>query len=255
MFYVALATIVAVSSSSCTKDETIVEQPTPQTMTITLGWRQGAITRAVSGEDVTDLISQHLPTTIKLKLVDSKGVPYETMLGTPITLPLGEYRVTGEYRPEKTQYLHGTASYLTKEPIVIVDQTINVAFPVTQYSVNAIYDSFAIAVDAEQTGSVTWTCAADSGTMEFIETDDLRLIFCHGEFGNFPLKVTINPAEGAGYEAKQYILTDDEESAIANKFVYVQPGFWYLFTPGALTQLQTGYLWNFPAWQQGSTTI
>ena len=129
---ICLIIAMVVAMSSCKKMESPVEYAT-----VTFGYQMVesnsmVATKSISRTDILELINSSLPTTFSVVLTDKvNGTKYTVNIGTPITLPLGEYTTTYE---RNGVYVAGVTP-----TFIINDNSIKISKDVTSYTLNAEY--------------------------------------------------------------------------------------------------------------------
>ena len=252
----AVATAIAASCSRIEPTTTAEAQEDPQLVEVTFnlsGVRTGDLTRAATNADIADAIAATLPTDITLTLTHlTKGGEYSVALGEKVVLPVGAYSVVYRHRPTPTAYINGSANYTTAAPVFDISQEIEVEAGVSDYSVTAQYDCFAVAADASVTAKVLYYDG--NGTeqiLRFKESGDVLLIFAHGDWTPSPLRLVYIPLDETRYERTTFDLYTTKADANAYGGIFAQPSKWYWFSPGAATTMQSGMFVDYPAWTSG----
>lgn len=198
-----------------------------------------------------EAISATLPETLDLTLTNSEtGAVYTTTTGTSIELPVGTYAVTGGYTPEATTAIYGNSVFLSKTPKVSVSQDVQIMEGVSSYTLQAVYQSCALAVRASEV--TRWTGAAnrEGFTIDAMETDGYLWTFLSGELGSSRYFYTyLQPVTG---QQKSFTIVADP--ALQMNFsdaLVVSPGRWYILRVSDTATQSGSFGIAWPEWSQG----
>lgn len=197
----------------------------------------------------TDEITSTIPTAVSISLTNtSTNTAYDAVTGTPITLPVGSYNVTGGSSPLSVQKLYGSTKYTSHTPSIVVDDNVSIVFGTSAYSVGATYNSFAIGVIPSEVAS--WQIKVKDGSMQnvdYITGDNLHWIFITGSYStSTPVVMTVAPpgnvAEGFNF------VTDAPE---ANQ-IQAEYGKWYIIHPAGAANQSGTFSLDLPIWVEGN---
>ena len=196
---------------------------------------------------IADAIASTLPASLDLTLTDTDGNTWTATTGQTIRLPVGTYSVTGGNEPPVVQQITSSGfRYTTHQPIVKVEDTITIEEGVTQYFVDAFYQSFAVGVLPSEV--IVWeaTFKGSVDDVDCIKTDDLWLVFVTGNLTGASCfaPVLTTPAG----KVKQFSIYTNPADANAGG-IMAEYGKWYILHPEAY---QSGLLGlNLPIWTEG----
>lgn len=136
---ILLALLALASAVACTKQA-------PTTPIVRVSFSVGEFGYFPT-KGLPEAISATLPETLDLTLTNSEtGTTYTTTTGASIELPVGTYAVTGGYTPEATTAIYGNSVFLSKTPKVSISQDVQIVEGVSSYTLQAVYQSCALAV-------------------------------------------------------------------------------------------------------------
>lgn len=246
----AIAALAAALFTACNKDHAGIP-----VQRISIGFadtQSGPMTKA-DQKAVSDAISATFPTggvTFTLTSTKNAGRTYSVALGAEVVVPIDEYRVTCNYRPqEKARTYKNGIVY--NEPRFSVDETINVTNLQSAYEVTAVYGCWCLVIDATDTKK--YQHKGYSYDMEdfswFVWSGDIGVAFISGTWTDAPYKIVAVPKEPVGHEEKSYNIVTDRNY----EGVYVENGKWYCFGAAEVEDASGAISISFPAWTQGST--
>lgn len=206
-------------------------------------------------KSVNDVLGGTAPTGVvelSLRGVDVATRSYRARVGESMSVPVGRYKVTGSYEPT----VQGTAVFnaVYQEPSYSISQEIDVQEGVSEYSVPAEYNCFAMIIDYNECAKYRWKGWGG-------EFSDLLWMKRVGDFGvayfstqnrwsagesSFTLLAV--PADTERKESAEYLLL--HESSING--VKVQSGKWYKFSPVDVTFQEGGIGVELPEWGAGN---
>ena len=187
-FLMAMLLVIAMSASitSCTKEET---PDVPQDVTFTLDYtfvESGSMSRATGNEVYEEFYNEYIkakmltPSFYSLTFVNKETGAEATIKGKwdskdGIRLPEGEYEVTGTSTPREKDFSEWSDSVH-----LVFNETVSINRGDTNLTLNAIYDSFLLMFDAENTKSIS--CKNDGFTSsvkddKLSKTDKLFWVF------------------------------------------------------------------------------
>lgn len=245
-FYIIMA---ALMMAGCTKST----ETGLQTIQIGLeGVYMGDITK-VQQTAIPPAITATMPKgSISFTLTSTKAAErtYNVALGESVTIPIDEYRVTAKYRPQEKArtYKNGI---IYAEPRFNVDEVINVTNLQSEYNVDAVFDCWALVIDASQ--SKKYQQLGYSVEMEdfswFTYTGDIGVAYIYGTWTTDAYRLTAYPKEEVGHEPKTYRIVTDRNY----EGVYVENGKWYCFGPAEVEDASGAMGVNYPEWTEGAT--
>lgn len=222
--------LIAFMLSSCVK-------PTEDGMTtIRIGHRyveSGSIcaTRSEISSNIDDALSAIMPTSVPLTLARDVFTTFYCVSGEEITLPYNcEYAVKGT--SAQTKMYIGEA-WASKEPLVIVDDTINVVYGEKYYTVNAEIASFALVWNNKVVDYVTFLNElGEEQVLPSYSYGDTSICCITGSLCDIPLTIVLNTFDGQPWSSRIFELTT---SADGNG-IYCESGKWYALSPYVITE-------------------
>lgn len=205
---------------------------------------------------VSEALAATVPTgTVNLVIagVDVPSRLYYAAQGESVMVPLGRYRVTGQYRPTTL----GTvmSNKVWNEPGFDVSGEITVAQGVVEYSVPAEYVCWALVLDRDKcekymhrpTWDADWT---DVGWMKVVGDYAVMYVGMDNTLTSArPYRLRAVPSDVESQEAADYaVVTEWASSAYVN----VEAGKWYRFGARDVT-FESGTIGvTLPEWEQGN---
>lgn len=247
--YIILA-IIATLFFSCNK-ETVLN-PNEQEISIYLrGVESGEFTK-VSGNTVGTLIESLLPTsgvTFTLSSTTNPERKYTVALGQTITIPVDTYNVSTYYRPTSVGNTVKNG-YIYKAPRFYVETVISVNKEQKNYTVEAIYECWALVIDYNKCSKyqhLGYNYSMEDFTY-FYNADNLGIAFIYGSWTTQAYTIKACPKENSGYEARTYnLVTDSNYSGI-----YIEYGKWYAFSTSSVDDMPGNIGINYPGWPEGT---
>lgn len=194
---------------------------------------------------MADEISSRLPGSITITL---KGTnTYTIRTGEDVSIPYGDYEVTGTYTPEATQYIYGTTRFLSESPKIVVYDNISIIEGKSEYSVNASYGSFAVGVLPSETSSWKGMFKSQENSVNCIKTQNLWWTFVTGNFNSdSPFRMTLSSESGDTKTLFLYTDSPDSDGTL------VEYGKWYIFHPTDTPIGSYSFGLNTPDWTNGN---
>lgn len=197
-----------------------------------------------------DAIVATIPSTIPLTVTNKvTGSAFSVNTGEAVTIPVGEYSVSGRYTPKKNQNVIGTSVYLSKSPAITILQDVSVSAGVSEYSITATYQSWVLAVDSTEASLWTMDMNYTATAVDFMVDGTTWWIFCTGNLASRFLVTQVVPKDTDSCTTATYNLTTSASYAAANNGLVVQPGKWYYLHPNSATTEAAGFSINFPSWE------
>lgn len=218
-----LAVMVLMGLSACSVKERVVEM-----QEVRLSVCGDIVSRAGT---VAGVFTETAPTgAIELRVI-GEGVDLVIEEGATIEVPVGVYRVTGLYEPQRAGYgpVYGSA-----EPRYSVDSELRVKKGQTEYAVDAKYECWALVMD------FNYVSAYKYGT---------KYLDSYG-VGTYTV-LYIWPSEAVW--TMTVVPSDDDVYGVTEAEIRgadMVNGKWYAFYPGRLSQ-SGGIGVNFPEWEPG----
>ena len=244
---VVLMIAVAVLGWGCTaqRDADVVYQDVELRVS---GVRSGEIaTRSVA--DVLDATAPSGIPTLRLESVDVSTRVYSVSPGESVSVPVGRYRVSGNYTGEKVGTANGNGLY--QEPSYAVSGEIDVVPGVSQYTVSAAYDCAAILVSEESVSRVTHYY---EGASDYV---DLAVFKHVGGYGVLYMRLAYNinwyvrvyPQDVVNQESRLFNLVSGK---VQSGTVFVERGRWYLLSPSDVERQEGDIVIDLPDWSEGA---
>ena len=230
---------------ACTKQATDTA-PEWATITITLrpDYDTGRFPTKALGED----IAATLPTQMALTLANKvSGETYDVTTGTPIYMPTGVYSVVGRTAPAARQYIYADTHYTSAEPLVVVEDELEITSATANYSVTAGYRCFVIAVNPANVS--TWTLQTGEAwpAVEKTTGSDTWWTFVVGDFDNtHPFRTMVTFTDGEVLDYK-FHTRDASAGGILADF-----GKWYLLRQAGGTPQSGAIGLRLPEWTAGN---
>lgn len=173
---------------------------------------------------------------------------YDVTTGQEVELPAGTYTVTGSYNPSYSCEVYRGRGYNT--PPYSVSQSITITEGVTNYSVDAIYDCFALVIDYTQAEKYKHLNKnASPVDVPFVDDGDYGVLYvkCTSSWtwnDSYMLYVfPVNPAEQE--QATYQLVTSGTQG------VKVENGKWYYFGPTPVVKYDGTLSPQMPTWVPG----
>ena len=232
---------------SCNRQDAAPELPAFATITIGIAPTYDTGTFPTT-KGIADEIAATLPSQMTLSLTNkASGESYEVLTGTQVRVPVGAYSVTGRTTPAVRQAIYGDTHYTSAEPLVVVEDDLEVETGRTTYTVTAAYRCFVLA--AEQAGAGGWAVKADGEwtAMEHMTTPELWWTFVIGDFdADHPLRTMLTLSDGSGLDYAFYT-RDPQAGGILARY-----GCWYLLRSGSTTPQSGSLSLALPEWTAGN---
>lgn len=205
-----------------------------------------------SAEDVLSATAAGGDVLLVLKGVDVTTRRYEVVSGQSVSVPVGRYKVTGEW---KNGQKLGEAMYnaVYAQPCYSVDAEINVVEGQSEYRVEGVYTCFALVIDYAECEkyrhqSVSKADWSDFAWMQRVGDWGVAYIGFGAQWGtNGKYMVSAVPVDLERYEERQYGLVNLAGQA----GVLVEAGKWYKLSAREVT-FQSGTIGvDLPEWVQG----
>ena len=198
-------------------------------------------------------IVETLPLTMELTLTNVKTTERVTAYtGEPITLPVGEYAVSGYFHPTKVQNVVGTGIFLSYQPSIYIDQNVDINNGETSYILDASFRSWVLAAE---TGEVSkWTMIMDykETPVEFLIDNTTMWIFCTGDASARFITTKVYPSDEEHYSTTTFNISTNAAYALNNGGYFVEPGKWYWLHPEEATTSSATMGLRYPNWSEGS---
>lgn len=172
--------------------------------------------------------------------------------GELVTLPVGEYAVSGHFNPTRTQGVIGTAVYLSLQPAIYIDQNVTIYSGAVSYTLDAIYRSWVLAVDGDEVSKWTMIMDYKETPVDFLLDGTTWWIFCTGEISNRFITTKVTPTDTDGHAVTTFNLATSASYAASNDGYFVEPGKWYWLHPEEATTSNSTMGLRFPDWTYGT---
>lgn len=238
------ALLIGATLVSCNKEAT----PTPKRVFSYAMNGNSMYTKAVQSDAVLATISSALPTEIPIVLTSTKT--YATKTGTPIELPSGTYKVSGNYNGDMMGREISNDGYMSQTPAIrIYQDALTITDEVTDYSIPASYSCFALACDPTivEKASVNDKFGKPFD-VDFIETENLMLIFVQGTFSSFYVTITLTPKDTEAYKETTFTLSTTAHPSLS----LVEHGKWYYLEPTIDGEQPKVLGYDLPSMEQGT---
>lgn len=194
-----------------------------------------------------------LPSTVDITIKNkSTQATLTTQTGMEVTLPVGEYSVTGYYNPSKKQNVVGTSVYLSDSPCFYIEQDITINKGKEECVLDATYRSWVLAVDSKESASWTMVMNYEETAVDFLVDGDAWWIFCTGDLSGRFLVTKVFPKSEDGYATATYNLSTSAAYAANNGGNLVEPGKWYWLHPSKASTESASMGIRFPEWSDGT---
>lgn len=205
-------------------------------------------------KSVADVLSGTAPSGVpelSLRGVDVSTRSYKVKAGESISVPVGRYTVKAAYKPT----VLGTAVFnsVYNEPSYSVNQEVVVSEGVSEYSVDAKYDCFALVIDYAECEKYQWKYWGgnyqDLAWMKRVGDFGVAYFSTENAWGSGETGFTLLalPADSASKESAEYKLSHSAGETL----VLVEPGKWYKFGPRDVTFQEGGIGISYPEWVAG----
>lgn len=198
-------------------------------------------------------IVETLPQTMELTLTNVKTTERVTAYtGEPITLPVGEYAVSGYFHPTKVQNVAGTAIFLSLQPSVYIDQNVTIHNGSESYMLDAYFRSWVLAADVSEVSKWTMIMDYKETPVEFMLDNTAMWIFCTGDASARFITTKVYPKDEEHYATTTFNLSTSASYAANNEGNFVEPGKWYWLRPQEATTSNASFGLRFPEWTDGT---
>lgn len=210
--------LIAFMLSSCVKTE-------DDLATISINHRyveSGSIyaTRANIVQNIGEALKAIMPESVYLTIGNETSV-HSCMSGRTVTLPYGHYYVSGESRQTKT-YISQSA-WASTEPLILVDDILDVKCGVTSYSVKSTINSFVLTWNNTVVESIT--ISGTTQALPYIKYEDTSVCCITGDIDE--LVITLHPWISQSWDARSFTLT----TSFDGPGIYCEKGKWYALSP------------------------
>lgn len=241
----ALLALAASVAPSCTKQDT---EPAPEWVTITLSLRPDYDTGRFPTKGIGEEISAALPSQMTLTLANKvSGETFEVTTGMPFRIPTGTYSAVGRTSPTPLQFIYDPTHYTSYDPLVVVEDELEITSASGSYSVAAGYRCFVVAVN---TGEVSnWSLRTGTTTASLVrkEGDGVGWIFVIGDYDyDHPMRTAVTFADGEQQEY-QFHTRDPQPGGIVAEY-----GKWYLLRQAGGTPQMGSIGLRLPEWTAGN---
>lgn len=228
------AIVALVATFACSK----VEKETPMTtVTFKVGHITSGImeTKATFTQMLRDIQPLSQPT---LTLTSTTNTAYEVTVtaGQSITLPVGSYDVTAQYRESIIGSVGGYP--VSEEPMYCINETVTVKSGTTIVYLTGIYECWALGINYLDTSYYLM-----DGQRYNMVNDDIGekgVLFISTIESGIPWNLIVYPKDNTLYEPKTFQIADNTA------------GCWYCYSAG-LKETQAGvFVVNLPDWQEAN---
>lgn len=188
------------------------------------------------------------PITLHLQSTSVASRQYDVTTGQEVELPAGTYNVTGSYNPSYSCEVYRGRGYNT--PPYSVQQSVTITEGITNYSVAASYDCFALVIDYAQAQKyMHLNKNASPVDVPFVENDGYGVLYvkCTSTWtwgDAYSIYVfPVNPAEQE--QATYQLVTSGTQG------VKVENGKWYYFGPTPVVKYDGTLSPQMPVWNAG----
>lgn len=219
------------------------------------GVRSGSI-GTKSAEDVLGATAPDMDITLVMTGVEVSERRYEVVPGQEVVVPVGRYRVEGQWRGTRLGEVRNCAVW--DRPSWKVSQEVNVVAGTAEYAVSGQYECFALVIDYGECSGYKSRVSGDAGWSDFAwmqREGDWGVAYVHmpGLSGftwtwDDPWWVRAVPVDVIEHEARDWrFVTQNVQGG-----VHPEAGKWYLLSPTAVT-LQSGSIAvSLPEWVRGN---
>lgn len=242
----ALGAFVAPVVSSCNKDDAL--SSSREYVTITLGLRTAADSGTFPTKGISEEIAATLPATMLLTLTDTgSGESYQVNSGGQIRVKEGTYLVTGRTTPAVRQEVYGTTHYTSAEPLIVVEDRIEVSVTKTAYSVTAAYRCFVVALNPNDFADWYLQSNGEFIGMAHSTAPDLWWTYVIGDYdAAHPLRIQPKLPNGSSLDYTFY--TDElRDGALLAEF-----GKWYMLRENTGQMASGSLALTLPVWTAGN---
>ena len=241
IFTMALAVLF-----SCSKE--ITRQADSELVTLVFNYGLSEGTPFLTKSDESTFLLSLTPTAaIDITLNDGKGHTYTARTGKSVTIPQGHYSVTYKSpKPSVVQHYNADA-YFTQEPLLMINEGIDITAQTTSIGLTAKYLSSAILFDLSEVQNIRVQAQTGSNfDLPYATGGGLGAVFFTGTIEGKTCVITVIPKDGYQGTAVQ-INTDGYGGANileAGKYYFLR-----LMQPDATTSF------SFTAieWQEGES--
>ena len=192
--------------------------------------------------DIEEALSAIMPTEIPLTITRD-DFKLSCLSGEEISLPYDyTYKVFGRSEQLLTN-LCAARMYISGEPLITVDDFINVKYDVKEYCANATISSFVLAWNNTVVKSATLN-GLTTGKIPLVQIGNTSLCCVTGE-GTFD--ITLNPWENQPWEARTFTIT----SYPNGNGIYCEPGKWYALSPFYKPDTECSIGFQYESWTEG----
>lgn len=193
-------------------------------------------------------IAATLPAQMQLTLTNTaSGESYDIATGCQFRIPEGSYSVVGRTTPAVRQLIYGTTHYTSAEPLVVVEDHLDISAERTAYSVAARYACFVLVADRTEIATWRVKCGSEWATLERTTAGNLWWTFFIGDYdGDHPLRTLATLADGTGLDYTFYTDAAREGGLLA------EWGKWYLLRQASGASQSGALALTLPAWTAGN---
>lgn len=246
-----LALLFAIALTACVKANDRIAPLVD--VCIRIGGAESGVVKTSTAEDVQSLLASSYPTSVSLRLKNSvSGVEYTAKTGEQVTIPIGNYSVTGRYKPTSLGAYNGNA-FVARNPSFSISATLAVQEGKTDYSVPAAWESFALCVDKAEVSSWLWyNFGGTSATPPVVESENTALFFVCGQILSGAMRLDLTPADLEHFsQTSWWIASTDANLTGRENAITASEGAWYRVHPdGVVTESGTLSL-AYPDWVCG----
>lgn len=197
-------------------------------------------TRAEIAPHISEALEAIMPQSVPLTIGNERSV-HTCMSGRKVTLPYGHYSVSGESRQTRT-YISESA-WASAEPLITVDDDIDVVSGMDEYTVNATIGSFVIAWNNTVVESISVSGSAEA--LPCVKYEDTSVCCITGDLEE--LSITLHPWISQSWEARSFTLTTLEGGC----GIRCEKGHWYALSPIAVPTEIGSINIHFEEWVEG----
>lgn len=203
-------------------------------------------TRSEIAPNIDDALSAIMPTSVPLTLARDVFTTFYCASGEEITLPYNcEYAVKGASAQIKTEIRDG--AWASKEPLVVIDDTIHVTYGKKEYIVNASIASFALVWNNKLVEYVTFLNElGEEQVLPSYSYGDTSICCITGSLGDTPLTIVLHTWEGQPWKPRLFELTTSPDGT----GIRCESGKWYALSPYVITE-ESGTISLDCSWSSG----
>lgn len=191
------------------------------------------LTKAMSNEEIIYDIQQKLPSSVNLNFKPQSGSEFVVQTGVETEIAVGTYTVSGLSYGGQVGDAINNGCYFTWMPYITFSSTVEIIKGQSQYYINGVYKSFAIAVDFDEISKAQYkNNQSQWKDIDFLRFDNVGLIFAQGNYNDVPMQIKLIPSDDS---YKETIFGFSTNSA-SQKYTYVEPGKFYKLHPMANDQ-------------------